>query len=260
MMKKMVMVLMLLCLLSACQEKEEVIEPTGTGGEDETVDGISFEGRDLFLDLDVSDGTGFEWFPIYKSDNVEKKESSYHVDREDPASTGGRADVGFAFRVNDAEDALLIMKLARPWEPDGSYEAYFIRMKDGSIDSVEDRSASVYGDMQFIFESFGEDWIGVNIPKDWEYEIVEDEEAYGFALRPSGEKECMQLLRYPSFVCDKEIRKIMIGEKGFDMGLDEEGKAVCLAGEDIVCLFEDAGWSKDRFYQIIEIVDNVRFE
>ena len=89
---------------------------------------------------------------------------------------------------------------------------------------------------------------------------MEDEEVHGCALRPSGEKKSMQLLRYPSFVCDKEIRKIVIGEKGFDMGLDEEGKTVCLAGEDIVCLFEDAGWSKDRFYQIIEIVDNVRFE
>ena len=87
------------------------------------------------------------------------------------------------------------MPLARPWEPDGSYEAYFIRMKDGSIDSVEDRSASAYMDMKFGCERFGEDWIGVNIPKDWEYEIVENEEAYGFALRPSGEKEYMQLLR-----------------------------------------------------------------
>ena len=268
-MKKLMLIMLAMFIFGACQnKKEEVIEPPmieepdNNAGKENLMGSFSFDERDLKIVLDLSGGTGFEWFPIYMSDNVEvKSESQYDNGTEEEPIDGGPGEATISCHINGNEDALVILKSARPWEPDGSYQAYFIKMEDEKIADVKVKYNNQFADMEFAHGHFSDDdWIGFNMPKDWEYETVEKDDRHGFYLKPENEKGRMELLRYPDYDGESE-KSILIKEKEYKVAYDDDGRIKCLWGaDDMCCLLEEAKWADEYFYLIVEILDNVRFE
>ena len=98
-----------------------------------------FQDNRCTFNLDFSDGTGFEWAVVFKTDNLEVIDQKGIVERNDPTSTGGRGTTGIECILNEGDEAVLILKYARPWENEGDFLSYYIKAEDGAIKTFRKR-------------------------------------------------------------------------------------------------------------------------
>ena len=254
-MKKLLLVIIILALFTGCQKKEEP-------GKEEYMERLSFEGRNFMFNLDFSDGTGFEWYVIYKTPNVEIDKNEIKVIRSDPASTGGEGMYHFEGHVNDDEDGLLILKYARPWEGDGDYQTYQIKSLNGEIKEINDKIEYIYSDFSFIRSVNG--GIYFHLPNTWEYEEYENDEERGYAIRPDGMGSYLEIFHVSNIELDTSLlkeEKLIIEEKEYSMYTKEDDENfLFICNEDNNCLRgNDTGYWKEYFPDIIKILNCVNY-
>ena len=223
---------------------------------------VSFEKREFRIDLNLTSGTGFDWLIVYQSANVSVEPVGFKVDDKGEILCGAPGVKTFQGRVSDDEEGILILKCARPWEGDGSFNTYIIRSKDGSIIDIEKSEQNLYGDFSFEANNQDEGMFRLYLPKDWQYKEITDRRRVGLAVSPQGAIGRLEMFHSTSFKAVRlwrKVKKIRITDIEYTAVM--RGSAIaCLYGNDTFCVFRDAGWQKKYFLDIIRMLDTVRWE
>ncbi len=251
----MLNVCLILPFLAGCQNENKVPEEARFDPEEK----IFYEGRDLILNLDVSDGTGFDWQVLYQPKGVELISSEYHVSREDPKSVGGKGKRRMEFNVKTDEDTVLVLQNRRGEEETAAFSSYNIHMGNGNIAAVEEQVENIGIDWKSHTESFGEDSFFFRLPKDWEYERYESEDQQGIRMRASAEDSWIALVHCSFFgVCGTGLSQKTVRLNGIDysQGTYEEDVSFSYLwnGETGLLVLNDPSKPQEHYPQILEIL------
>ena len=223
---------------------------------------VSWQGRSFRIELDLTSGTGFDGLPVYKTDNLTVEPIGFKVDDKGEPLCGAPGIKTFEGAVSNDKEAMLILKLARPWEGDGSFNTYVITSKNGSIANIEKSEQSLYGDFTFEDNLQQEGMFRLYLPKDWEAAEITDKRRIGLAVKPDGKDGCLEIFHsthYRAVRFWQKAKKVLLTDKEYTVVMNGNNFA-CLYGNDIYCVFKDAGWQKEHLPDIIRILDTVRYE
>ena len=265
-MKKWITALAVLAVLAGCTETDETEAPEPVDTEVQSMNGLSFTDRDFEITLRQTAGTGFEWMTVYQTDNVELGSSSFHVDYGGEPRTGGSGDFRLAGRITNDEDAVLILKYARPWEGEGDYMTYIISSDQGRITDVKADELRHYTDCEFIHTTGTEIFVRTYLPKSWISAPYAEGPETGFRIHPEGTTGSLCLFHtgedHPEETISGTKQTILIRGREYTMITDEQDETIMyLYGPDhLGCRSEDAAWWPERFLDIIRILDNSAYE
>ena len=223
---------------------------------------VSWQERNFRIELDLTSGTGFDWLVVYKTDNLSVEPLGFKTDDDGQILCGAPGIKSFEGSVSNDKKALLILKCARPWEGDGSFNTYVITSQDGSITNIERSQQNLYGDFTFESNNQKEGMFRLYLPQGWEGEEITDKRRCGLAIKPAeaeGKLEIFHSAHYRAVRFWQKAKKVMITEKEYTVVMNGNDFA-CLYGNDIFCVFKDAGWQQAYLPDIIRIMDTVRYE
>ena len=226
------------------------------------MNGISYNGNAFEIVLRQTAGTGFEWLTVYHTDNVITGDSSFYVETNGEPITGGSGDFTLRGSVTDDEDAVLILKYARPWEGEGDYCTFMFTMENGAIKEVRRTDTGLYTDCKAVHISGEKVFVRSFLPKDWAYETYENEQETGFLIRPEGEQDSVRLYYTDTLAAEISSGKtITIRGKEFILATNANDPAVFgLYGPDHLCMSGTASWWQEHFLDLIRILDNSAYE
>ena len=243
-MKRLIITVLVLLLLTGCTKQNNT--------EEDDMSEIKYSGNKCAFNLGFSDGTGFEWMVAYISDNLKVTDSNSRVDREDPASAGGRGFTQIECELTDGSEAILILKYGRPWENDGSFNTYLIKADNGIITDIQKKEHGLYLAFDHEHAFRGDDYLFVFFLKDWNIEEGDNEEKVVFKLKPADEEGWITFSRtegdYTGDTFRFAAREIVCGE-GFIYRTD-----------GVLCDTSEAPWAPQRFFEILEMLDLVNYE
>jgi len=242
-MRKSLIIILSLLFLWGCSDK----------GKDKTMNRIEYSGNRLAINLDFADGTGFEWIIVYKTDNLEKTDQSSRVDREDPASTGGKGNTHVELVLTGGDEAVIVLKYARPWEREGSFQTFFVSAENGIIKDIQEKEDGLYSDFTSEYEFRGDDYLSLFILKTWEFKLGDDEEKVVYYLKPAQQEEGWVSVTHTEV--EMEGRELLFGNTEFLVG-----EGIIYRKDGILCETVNAAWTDEYLTELLEMLDMVSYE
>lgn len=261
-MKKLLSLILCVLLMASCKNAPAE-NNNGKKGEPE-VEGIKFEDRNITVKLDFTEGTGFEWMVVNKTDNLNITDDSYHVDRDEPASTGESGIYTMNCSIIDDNNADLILKLERKGDMTAQYISLRFYSDGTKITGVDRKNYIVNNDFEVLYKRFSVGGLLMQMLKGWEYETYDKNGTCGFLLRVEGEKgEIEYLYTDLKEFKDKNSfeRKIMVSDNEYTVGYDKDHNVLYMHdGGNVLVRLSKAKWANDRLPEIIIMTDLMDIE
>ena len=261
-MKKLLLMLFCILLLVGCNN--ETVKPdNGEKGETE-VEGITFEDRNITIKLDFTEGTGFVWMVVHKTDNLNITDDSYHVDRDEPASTGESGIYTMHCSITDDKNAEMILKLEREGDMTASYMVLTFYSDGTKITSAGRKDYNVNFDFEVLYERFSVGGLLMQVFKGWTYDTIDKNGICGLLVRPENEKGEVEFLYTDLNAFNGRSNsedKITVTKKEYTVGYDSSGNVLYLHdGSNVLVRLSNAKWANDHLNEIIIMVDMMDME
>ena len=175
------------------------------------------------------------------------------MDREDPASTGGKGNTHVELVLTGGDEAVIVLKYARPWEREGSFQTFFVSAENGIIKDIQEKEDGLYSDFTSEYEFRGDDYLSLFILKTWEFKLGDDEEKVVYYLKPAQQEEGWVSVTHTEV--EMEGRELLFGNTEFLVG-----EGIIYRKDGILCETVNAAWTDEYLTELLEMLDMVSYE